>query len=161
MDVKIRRLESNMTTIGTGIIAFGFWSFAKFLLSYFIMGSEYLGVADDDTKLVAAIIAWSIAVLSPLLYLWIGLSARAEGKGKHKSVFYLIIVGLIILLSILVIGVEIVSFVLSKSLVNRAEMVVTMIIDVTRMIFLIELMVYSIKLRRLRKQLRKGEANEV
>lgn len=146
-----------MITIGTGIIAFGFWSFIKFVLTFFIMGSEYVGITDDQYRTFLMIFVWAFAALSALVYLWIGLSARAEGKGKHKSVLYLIMLGVIILFSSVVIVLEILSL---TSLTKLDEMIVTLIIDVTRMVFLVELMIYSITLRILRKRQRAGEGSK-
>ena len=146
-----------MITIGTGIIAFGFWSFIKFVLTFFIMGSEYVGITDDQYRTFLMIFVWAFAALSALVYLWIGLSARAEGKGKHKSVLYLIMLGVIILFSSVVIVLEILSL---TSLTKLDEMIVTLIIDVTRMVFLVELMIYSITLRILRKRRRAGEGSK-
>lgn len=157
MDAKIRRLENNMTTIGLGIIVFGFWSFIKFVLTYLMLGAQHYGISETEYSTIAAIILWTFAALSPLVYLWIGLSARAEGSGKHKSVLYLIALSLIVLFSTLVIILEILSLFFMGDLVYLGEMIVTLIIDMTRMIFLIELMVYSITLRTIRKQQRKGE----
>lgn len=157
MDVKIRRLESNLTTIGTGIIAFGLWGFIKFILSYLFLGAQSVGIDGDEYKTVVAIFAWAVAILIPLVYLWIGMSARAEGRGKRKSALYLFMVGWIIFVSTIAILMELYS--LSK-LKDWFEIIVTLIIDLTRYVFLIELMVYSISLRKLRKEQSRGEESK-
>lgn len=157
MDVKIRRLESNLTTIGTGIIAFGFWGFLKFILSYLFLGAQSVGIDGDEYITVVAIFVWAVAILIPLVYLWIGMSARAEGRGKRKSILYLFMVGWIIFVSTIAILMELYS--LSK-LKDWFEIIVTLIIDLTRYVFLIELMVYSISLRKLRKEQSRGEESK-
>lgn len=157
MDVKIRRLESNLTTIGTGIIAFGFWGFLKFILSYLFLGAQSVGIDGDEYITVVAIFVWAVAILIPLVYLWIGMSARAEGRGKRKSALYLFMVGWIIFVSTIAILLELYS--LSK-LKDWFEIIVTLIIDLTRYVFLIELMVYSISLRKLRKEQSRGEESK-
>lgn len=157
MDVKIRRLESNLTTIGTGIIAFGFWGFLKFILSYLFLGAQSVGIDGDEYITVIAIFVWAVAILIPLVYLWIGMSARAEGRGKRKSALYLFMVGWIIFVSTIAILMELYS--LSK-LKDWFEIIVTLIIDLTRYVFLIELMVYSISLRKLRKEQSRGEESK-
>ena len=157
MDVKIRRLESNLTTIGTGVIAFGFWGFLKFILSYLFLGAQSVGIDGDEYITVIAIFVWAVAILIPLVYLWIGMSARAEGRGKRKSALYLFMVGWIIFVSTLAILMELYS--LSK-LKDWFEIIVTLIIDLTRYVFLIELMVYSISLRKLRKEQSRGEESK-
>lgn len=153
MEVKIRRLESNLTTIGTGVIAFGFWGFLKFVLSYLFLGAQSVGIEDDAT-VVLTVFAWGFAILTPLVYFWIGMSARAEGRGKRKSVLYLLMVGWIIFFSTIVILLELYSL---TALNDWFEIIVTLIIDLTRYVFLIELMVYSISLRKLRKEQSRGE----
>lgn len=157
MDVKIRRLESNLSTIGTGIIAFGFWGFLKFILSYLFLGAQSVGIDGDEYITVIAVFVWAVAILIPLVYLWIGMSARAEGRGKRKSALYLLMVGWIIFVSTIAILMELYS--LSK-LKNWFEIIVTLIIDLTRYVFLIELMVYSISLRKLRKEQSRGEESK-
>ena len=157
MDVKIRRLESNLSTIGTGIISFGFWGFLKFILSYLFLGAQSVGIDGDEYITVVAIFVWAVAILIPLVYLWIGMSARAEGRGKRKSALYLFMVGWIIFVSTIAILMELYS--LSK-LKDWFEIIVTLIIDLTRYVFLIELMVYSISLRKLRKEQSRGEESK-
>lgn len=157
MDVKIRKLESNLITIGTGVIAFGFWGFLKFILSYLFLGAQSVGIDGDEYITVVAIFVWAVAILIPLVYLWIGMSARAEGRGKRKSVLYLFMVGWIIFISTIAILIELYS--LSK-LKDWFEIIVTLIIDLTRYVFLIELMVYSISLRKLRKEQSRGEESK-
>ena len=157
MDVKIRKLESDLTTIGTGIIAFGFWGFLKFILSYLFLGAQSVGIDGDEYITVIAIFVWAVAILIPLVYLWIGMSARAEGRGKRKSALYLFMVGWIIFVSTIAILMELYS--LSK-LKDWFEIIVTLIIDLTRYVFLIELMVYSISLRKLRKEQSRGEESK-
>lgn len=157
MDVKIRKLESNLTTIGTGVIAFGFWGFLKFILSYLFLGAQSVGIDGDEYITVIAVFVWAVAILIPLVYLWIGMSARAEGRGKRKSALYLFMVGWIIFVSTIAILLELYS--LSK-LKDWFEIIVTLIIDLTRYVFLIELMVYSISLRKLRKEQSRGEESK-
>ena len=157
MDVKIRKLESNLTTIGTGVIAFGFWGFLKFILSYLFLGAQSVGIDGDEYITVIAVFVWAVAILIPLVYLWIGMSARAEGRGKRKSALYLFMVGWIIFVSTIAILMELYS--LSK-LKDWFEIIVTLIIDLTRYVFLIELMVYSISLRKLRKEQSRGEESK-
>ena len=157
MGATIRRLENNLNTLGAGVIAFGFWAFIKFALSYLMMGSGIWEDIEEEIQTAVIITAWIISALSALVYLWLGLSARAEGKGKRKRIFYLIVIGVIITFSALVIVAEILALVtLSDSL---GKIIITLIIDATRMVFLIELLASSIKLRVLRKEQLKKEAN--
>ena len=118
-------------------------------------------------KQILNLIVWGISVLSLLMYIWLGLSARAEGKGKRVRSVYLFFVGMIIIFSTLVIVLEITLAVIGFMNIEKyistnsdpITMIITIIIDVTRMIFLIELMYSSITLRNLKKKNREEEGN--
>jgi hypothetical protein len=148
MDVTIRRLENNLTTLGTGIIVFGFWSLLKFAVSYFTLGDQMFEETNGDIDATVIFFSWLFAVLFALVYLWLGLCARAEGNGKRKSLLYLIVIGVIATLSTLIIAAEVLSLFLLKDEIDTV--LITLVIDLTRMIFLIELFYSSIKLRHLR-----------
>ena len=87
--------------------------------------------------------------ISFLIRCYVGFSARSEGKGKHKSVLYLVFAGLITFVYFFVIVCECVYFVVGNERI--VTVIVTLIIDVTSLVFLVELMVNSIKIRKLRK----------
>lgn len=159
LGAKKRRLENNLVTLGTGIIAFGLWAFIKLVLTVIFVGSAYYEDTTEEDQLAVIIATWVVAILTLLMYVWLGFSARAEGKGKQKHPFYLIVVGMISLYSITVILLE-TFYLLSE--INHIEdtltFFVTIIIDVTRMIFLIELIYSSVSLRIIKKNERKEAA---
>ncbi len=159
LGAKKRRLENNLVTLGTGIIAFGLWAFIKLLLTVIFVGSAYFEDTAEEDRLVAVIATWVVAILNLLMYVWLGFSARAEGKGKQKKPFYLIIVGMISLYSITVILLE-AYYLLTEfnHIEDTLTFFVTIIIDVTRMIFLIELIYSSVSLRIIKKNERKEAA---
>lgn len=159
MDVTIRRLENNLVTVGTGIIMFGLWAFIKSILTALLIGMDYIDNATEEEQLLFSIASWIFAVLSVLMYLWLGLSARAEGKGKRKSPVYLFFVGMICLFSISAILYEIYTLTVQfKTVDDPVTLLVTIIIDVTRLIFLFELIYSSVMLRRIKKQKEKEVA---
>lgn len=149
-DKLIRRLENNLMTIGSGVIAFGFWSFIKFVLSVLVLGNDYLNIQDREDTKIFTVTAWVFAILSALVYLWIGLSARKQSKGKKMTVLYLIMAAWIITFSTITIILEFLSII---TLSDKLEsLIITLIIDVTRMVILLELFCSAIKLRVLKKQ---------
>lgn len=152
MEAKKRRLENNLVTLGTGIIAFGLWAFIKLLLTVFFLGNAYFKDTAEEDRLAALIVTLVVAVLMLLLYVWLGLSARAEGKGKKKNPFYLIVVGLISLFNIVTISLSILYLLTEfNEIEDPLTVFVTIIIDVTTMIFLIQLIYSSVLLRKIRK----------
>lgn len=152
MEAKKRRLENNLVTLGTGIIAFGLWAFIKLLLTVFFLGNAYFKDTAEEDRLAALIVTLVVAVLMLLMYVWLGLSARAEGKGKKKNPFYLIVVGLISLFNIVTILLSILYLLTEfNEIEDPLTVFVTIIIDVTTMIFLIQLIYSSVLLRKIRK----------
>ena len=152
MKAKTRRLENNLVTLGTGIIAFGLWAFIKLLLTVFFLGNAYFKDTAKEDRLAALIATLVVAVLMLLIYVWLGLSARAEGKGKKKNPLYLIVVGLISLFNIVTIPLSILYLLIEfNEIEDPLTVFVTIIIDVTRMIFLIQLIYSSVLLRKIRK----------
>lgn len=158
MDVTIRRLENNLITLGTGVIAFGFWSFIKYVLTALATGSKMWEDVDADFKASTVIISWVLILLYALVYLWLGLSARAEGNGRRKRIFYLIVIGVIAFFSTVIIILELLAVIYLN--VSIARIAITLIIDATRMFFLTDILYSSVKLRILRKRNRAESEKE-
>lgn len=153
MGVKTRRLENNLVTLGTGVIAFGLWAFIKLILTVILLGSAYYEDAGEEDQLAVVISTWVIAALTVLMYVWLGMSARAEGKGKHVKPVYLFFAGMICAYGFAMILLE--AYYLITDFIDIDDpliLVITIFIDVTRMIFLIQLIYSSVALRKIRKQ---------
>ena len=80
------KIEINLITTGTGLMFFGLWTFIKFFLTIVFLGVEYDDNTSDEVKLIATIITIIAVAIVSALFCYVGLSARAEGKGKKKSV---------------------------------------------------------------------------
>lgn len=160
MGAKIRRLENNLVTIGTGVIAFGLWSFIKFMMTTLLVGEKFEGSVDGTADPLVNVIIWIIVIGSFLMYLWLGMTARAEGNGKRKSVFYLVIIFLVLLYSMAMLVLDVRVIVIYAEILDEDifTFFITTVIDVTRFIFLAELFFSSITLRKLRKQQAATEA---
>nr|WP_316615269.1 hypothetical protein [uncultured Ruminococcus sp.] len=157
MGAKTRRLGNNLVTLGTGIIAFGLWAFIKLILTVVFLGSAYFEDSPEERRLAVMIATWVVAVLTLLMYVWLGLSARAEGNGKKKKPVYLFVVGIISVYGFVMILIEVFIMITKFNKIDDPfSLFITIIIDVTRMIFLIELIYSSVTLRKIRKQAREG-----
>lgn len=157
MGAKTRRLENNLVTLGTGIIAFGLWAFIKLILTVVFLGSAFFEDSPEERRLAVMIATWVVAVLTLLMYVWLGLSARAEGNGKKKKPVYLFVVGIISVYGFVMILIEVFFMITEFNKIGDPfSFFITIIIDVTRMIFLIELIYSSVTLRKIRKQAREG-----
>ncbi len=149
MVAKLRRTQDNLFVLGTSAIVFGLWNLIKFAIYYFFAFNEIKESAGDKYYLITAIVVWVIVFFSFLIRCFIGFSARAEGKGKRKNVVYLVFAGMIALVYFCIIAFEVVYFIVRYD--HIFTMIITLIIDVTSFVFLVELIVNSIKIRKLRK----------
>ena len=149
LEAKNRRTEDNLFVLGTSVMAFGLWNLIKFTVYFFVNAEDIKQVAGEKYFMFAVIITWTIFFISFLLRCFIGFSARAEGKGKRKNVFYLVLTGIIIFVNLTLIIFETVYF--STQLEYIFTMIVTLIIDITSFMLLLELMINSIRVRKLRK----------
>ena len=63
MDVKIRKTEINLITIGTGVIVLAAWTLVKFLITYFFIGLN-LGDDSSSNNIVTYLLIWSFSIIS-------------------------------------------------------------------------------------------------
>ncbi len=156
MEVQKRKLEINLKTIGTGVILFGVWTFVKFAVNFMLFGSELDEAIGEKARLAFIIVAWIGASLDALSHLYIGMSAKAEGGGKRKGRFFLGLTAVITVLYALVLPVDVAAIFLQQE--SLTALIVTFIIDATATVFLAEVFLYTVKLRRLRKETETGGA---
>ena len=149
MNAEKNKLEIGLITMGTGVLAFAIWTCVKLILSDLFLGMNFDNEMSQNMKIVAVVIAYVFIAVDVPLNCYAGLSARAEGKGKNKGVFYLVITVLLILIYAFNIVVEIIGYITFPPAL--LTMVVTLLIDVTSAAMLVELFVSSVKLRKLRR----------
>lgn len=151
MNADIRRAENNLTTLGTGVIVLALWSMFKFALQYLVMNApeETLLPSVQNEYTWASIVVWIFIIFNMLLQCYVGFSARSEGKGKHKSSLYLVAAVCILLFFIMILFLE--CFIIFAAPLLIINMTVGIIIDGTTLIFVLEVLINSIKIRRLRK----------
>ena len=151
MDVTMRRLENNLTTLGMSLVVFSLWTLVKTALTFYLLDDEIEQVATGTVKLLVIGIVMAIVGLAVLLQCWVGLSARAQGRGKRKRIVYVVVACIIAFIDALAIVAEIYGmFTMFES--DLLSMAVSLVIDVTLEVFMIEMIVSSIQLRRLKKQ---------
>lgn len=148
METKIRRLENNTFTLGTGVIAFSVWALLRYTVSFFLDFSYVEGL-ETAFRVAFLIIIVGFALSDVLLHLYIGVSARSEGKGKKKTPVYLVLTVIVIMVYLLAIGYELYLLYFTR---NYFTILVTMLTDVTSVVIFIELFVYAVQLRRIRRQ---------
>ena len=93
--VEIRRLQDNLTIVGSGIILFGVWTAVKVIGSVFMLKNETItalkempnlteDIPDDIIFYVLIVMSVIFFLIDILLRSYIGLSAIREGRGSRK-----------------------------------------------------------------------------
>jgi len=153
MDATIRRLQNNLITLGTGSVAFGLWMLIKFSLICMLQRSDYYqaieGFTKEQSEIAFVITAMTFAVVFFIHFLIIGISARALGRGRKNGVFYLIVAFITVAYYLAIIISEI--FLIISSGHNILSQSVNIVIDISAVIILFEIIVYSIRLKSLLK----------
>ncbi len=162
MEAKIRRLENNLVTIGTGVVILSLWTLFKTILYVIVYWGKIKDLTSTlqpmETALVFGMV-FAAVLIEFVLHSFIGLSARKEGEGKKIRPIYLIITEIILLLYAALILIELLPLFRAEyfSLIS----VVSIVIDVTSFAFLIDMISSSVRLRKLKKQKAEKEESAV
>lgn len=164
-DIKCRRLQSILSTCGFGVIAFSVWSIIRAFLNVFLrpemtetvtadnaalVNSAEIQAAETNFLVILFILLFGIIIAEVGLRLFVGLKARAEGKGKKRSIAYIIVAGVLIPYHLFGVIYNFTS--LDYMAGGVFDTIVTMVLDISSLISLIELFIAAIMLHRLRKQ---------
>ncbi len=142
LDRYIRKYRSILRVSGLAVIVFGIWSIIKGVLSTLI-DTSYLMI--DEKLLVPVIVIVAVVVCVDLAFrLIVGIGAISEGRGEKRSAAYLVLVGIMILFSM----VSLFFTIATSAEKNIIELIVELLVEGTSMFSLIEVMVFSIKLRK-------------
>ena len=150
MDAKTRQMEIDLMTLGTGVILFGLWSIVRTALTLFIFDDEIKELVEPEMRTPVYIFVFVFMSLVALLLVYTGFTARSVGKGKQKSILYLIVGGFSILIYLLSIIIGI-SSIFTENDQGLLSMIASLLIDVTSIVCTLQMMIYGIRLRRIRK----------
>jgi len=150
-EVKMRRYQNLLTVSGLGMIVFALWSVLKTIL-LFCFNEKLLAEVPDDTlfRVVLFSIIGVILLFDFLMRLFVGLSARAEGFGKKKGNAYIVVAVLIALGSLA----SLVMIFFDSSIQSIIELIVSVIVEATSLIVVIELLVAAYTVKKLKKELK-------
>lgn len=164
--VRLRKYEHNLILVAMGILIFGLWNLAKSLGIIFLNRSVFIdmireSIADTDVAANEGLIFIILVLIVALLLsvgliarLFIGLSAISVGRYKRRKTLYLPVTILYILASVVEIYMDFDYYFLNSSETIALEIsdspLVSMMIEVTSVIMMVELVVYSVRIRRLR-----------
>ena len=92
---KKRRYQDTLGIAGTGVIAFSVWSLAKIGLFLTFADQDVLrsllGITGAMLANAVLTLVAAMGVIDLCVRVFVGLSARAEGRGERRNPFYLVV----------------------------------------------------------------------
>lgn len=164
MRENFRRYQDTLRILGSAVAMFGCWSLVKVLLWLILSWKSELSTLDQYTGLKIIIyvflgILFAIIIASLFIRLYIGMSAIADSQGKRKRPIYIILSIIIAAFDCYSMGSYLFASISSGEFFNLTD-IISAIVDITSVIILIEMIIYSFKFRRIRKQLESEAAHE-
>ena len=149
---KKRRLQDTLIIAGDGVIAFSVWSLVKTALFFLLTKDELIREAfsiDESLPMTAVCLAVLVLLCIDLIVrAFVGLSARAEGHGKKKSPFYLVVAALAAIANTTAAITTALGMAVTLSLL---DLVISVVIEITALAALVLVIYSSVSLRRLNR----------
>ena len=166
---KLRRQQNTLYISGTVVITFAVWSILRNVLYVLLMGVPLLDAIgatgledtqDFSLKIYIAVYVGSI-LFELLLHCYIGFSARKEGRGARKGYGYIVVAMLFVL--VVVAGTAMMVYLMmtmpaevTESSGNTDTLAVSELINLTMLYAVLQVIVSSIRVKRLRRKLAKA-----
>lgn len=173
---RLRRSQSTLVIVGTGIIIFGAWAALK-VYSAILLGTENtiaefrVTVIDEsdpisDSDLLKWIIIFAtIYVLIELsVRVYVGRSAISEGRGTASGRLYLVLTFILILAALAAVLLDVLvvlNDIAGKSTegeVTRQDAWTSLVIDLTSLVMMVQMMISAFRVRKYKKTHRETEA---
>ena len=171
MERELRRCESNLSILGSGVIVLTIWEILKpLLLSLFAPetfeattgsseASEKIAnyLAEHLSKGILAalvLLIFIMAILDIIVRIRIGRSARAEAAGKRRGKAYMILAFFLFAAQALGMIMVVANMIQSGILMSRPlESAATLLVEVSSVVIMGETAFTARKLKRLKKQM--------
>ena len=157
LQIKLRKNRDTLKIVGSGVIAFGIWSVIKALLYSELNMGTFLASIEESPVLTEAMLKTAFRIIIAIILLidlairlFVGLSAIGEGRGKRKHYVYIAMAFLIAAVSFISVFFLILKPGEDSSLL---ELVVTLVIEVTSAVTLMQMCFSAIRVKKLYKQL--------
>lgn len=153
---KIRRLESRLYTCGVGTVLFSIWSAIREVEIFCRLLKELPAFEDEFFTrkvlcVILGIIVGGTILLTACVSLYIGRKAMLTSRRKYSKNTFLVLAVLSLCISSSFNCMDLVSF--FKNSAFHIELVIVYIINLTSNIILAEVIVFTILLKRARKQI--------
>ena len=155
LHIRLRKNQNTLAVVGLGVIAFGVWSVLKGVLYAALNSDRLQNTLEGNMERVIFWLLIGIVLAIDLVFrLYVGLSAISEGKGRKKGRGYIVLAFLMALSSFALFALGIVFLRGSEAL---GTSIVSLVVEATSCVLLVEMALSAIKVRRLRKALKEQE----
>lgn len=157
-ETELRRGQNTLFILGGGVITFGLWSIVKSIMYLLVNPFQYFRSDDvpQEFQLIVMAVVYGIAALlvglDVGLRFFVGLSARAEARGKKKSRAYIVVAAVMAAGNLLLfLGTLLLAATTPDAVTgNLLDTLVSAVVDVTALITLFELVFTARRVQRLR-----------
>ena len=163
---QLRKNRDMLVGSGTGVILFAIWSVVRTIMTFFISAGPIASPSmEGDLEDVSG--SWMAVFVLALIFflaievglrLYIGLSARAEGKGKKKTVLYIVLA--CILIPIYIAGIVMSVINMPGNERGVFDNIISLAVEITSVGAFIELVVSGIRVKKLQKLLSKDKVED-
>ena len=157
LHIQLRKNQDTLKIVGLGVMAFGAWSIVRTILYTTLQWNSIIeNMVEQELSAKTAgimyiIVSVMIMAVEIAIRLYIGRSAIAEGKGERKRSGYIVVAFLIALMDLSL------MFFFFILLGTRTEIsldaLVTMFVELTSTVILLEMCQSAIRVRKLRRQI--------
>lgn len=158
-DIAIRKDQSILRSIGTGIILMGVWSVFKAVSMLLIdpsdlyreageiSGAAELAMSQRGAMILVIFATASVLLIDILIRIYVGRSAIAIAKGKRRGAAYIILTCLLIVSGMLAMLLMIIAFCFFRE--EGSDLSISAaVIELTSLIMLIEMLAASFRLKK-------------
>jgi hypothetical protein len=185
---KLRKYESILVLSGFGVMIFGLWSIIRAAIYYILYPfdvAEFLGKSEyaqimaegreegvefitENLGTIIMVVLFTVLAIDLLLRIYVGMSARAYGRGRKKRGFFIFVAWVMAVFALFGIVMSVQNFVqpvidaFKDSSANAYAETgatgeqagsVSIFVDITSFLVLLELAISAMQVRKLRKQL--------
>ena len=157
LHIQLRKNQDTLKIVGLGVMAFGAWSIVRTILYTTLQWNSIIEnmveqeLSAKTAGIMYVIVSVMIMAVEIAIRLYIGRSAIAEGKGKRKRPGYIVVAFLIALMNL---GLMFSFFMLLGARTEISlDALVTMFVELTSTVILLEMCQSAIRVRKLLRQI--------
>ncbi len=159
MDKELRRNQNTLVMSGIGVIVFGVWSLIRFLM-YILINARYLRAElglESGTEYAVFYLVVALLLLADLgLRVYVGCAAIREGMKDKAGRVYVAIAVFLAASAAFSAYQDFLTF--SEAYTDVADGYAATLADITSLVILVQLVISSLRLKRMRRNAARREA---